>query len=255
MKKSLFFLLLAGSNLVYSDDSLIFKQKQEEKIKDININIPNKDIKDINISDLNNIKKNSENITINLNNEKVNIDDVKEFVNSDKFRTNLENTRKAIVNDKDLIYKQMNITLDGKINEKFVASKKEKVQDIPQYLDEPIIIFISSSMDKEQIRNYFRTFKKTNQDVQFILNGLIPDSGTKIMPTINYVKDLLGNDYIFNVDINPLKFKEYKVERVPAIAYKNFIHIGAVSPIEALESIYNKDTTNNKQLKTLLDNL
>lgn len=254
MKKSLFFLLLA-TGLVYADDSLIFKQKQEEKIKDININIPDKNINNVNISSLNNIKKNSENITINLNNEKMNIDDVKEFVNSEKFKKNLENTRKAIVNDKDMIYKQMNITLDGKFNEKIVTNKKEKVIDIPQYLDEPIIIFISSSMDREQIRNYFRTFKKTNQDVQFVLNGLIPDSGTKIMPTINYVKDLLGNDYIFNVDINPLKFKEYKVERVPAIAYKKFIHIGAVSPIEALESIYNKDTINNKPLKTLLNNL
>ena len=254
MKKGLFFLLFAGV-LVYADDSLIFEQKQEEKIKDININIPDKNTNNVNISSLNNIKKDSENVTINLNNEKMNIDDVKDFVNSEKFKKNLESTRKSIVNDKEMIYQQMNINLDGKINEKVVVNKNEKVNTTPKYLDEPIIIFISSSMDKELIRTYFRTFKKANQDVEFVINGLIPDSGTKIMPTINYVKDLLGNDYIFNVDINPLKFQEYKVDRVPAIAYKKFIHIGAVSPIEALETIYNKDTTNNKPLKTLLNNL
>ena len=127
MKKGLFFLLLA-TGLVYADDSLIFKQKQEEKIKDININIPDKNTNNVNISSLNNLKKDSENITINLNNEKMNIDDVKDFVNSEKFKKNLESTRKSIVNDKEMIYQQMNINLDGKINEKAVINKNEKVK-------------------------------------------------------------------------------------------------------------------------------
>ena len=121
MKKGLFFLLFAGV-LVYADDSLIFKQKQEEKIKDININIPDKNTNNVNISSLNNIKKDSENVTINLNNEKMNIDDVKDFVNSEKFKKNLESTTKSIVNDKEMIYHQMNINLDGKINENVVEN-------------------------------------------------------------------------------------------------------------------------------------
>lgn len=58
---------------------------------------------------------------------------------------NLESTRKSIVNDKEMIYQQMNINLDGKINEKAVINKNEKVNTTPKYLDEPIIIFISSS--------------------------------------------------------------------------------------------------------------
>ena len=253
MEKGLFFFLLAG--VLFANDSLIFKQKQDEKIMDIDIKIPDRNNNNINISSLNNIKKDSEKLTINLNNEKMEIDDVKDFVNSEKFKKNLENTRKSIVNDKEMIYKEMNINLDENINKKVVINKNEKVNTTPKYLDEPIIIFISSSMDKELIKTYFRTFKKANQDVEFVINGLIPDSGTNIMPTINYMKDLLGNEYIFNVDINPLKFQEYKVNRVPAIAYKKFIHIGATSPIQAIETIYHKDTTNNKPLKTLLNNL
>jgi type-F conjugative transfer system pilin assembly protein TrbC len=252
MKKRLLFLLLASSLL--ANDSEIFKEKQQNRIKDIDINLPQNDKKNFNITNLENAKSESESINIKLNKDKANIDDIKSLIESKDFKKNLENTRKAIINDKDMIYQKMNVSNIENTSNRVIINKEEIISK-PKYLDEPIIIFISSSMDKEMIKNYFRTFKKENQEVEFVLNGLLPNTGTKIMPTINYIKDLLGKDYIFNIDINPLKFQEYNIDKVPAIAYKNYVHIGAVAPTQALESIYNKDKIANESLKKLLDNL
>ena len=256
MKKGLLFLLLAG--VLLADESAIFKEKQQEKIKDININISEIKKSDINASSLNQKKIDAENLSesIELNKSSVNIDDVSELLKSKKFKDNLSNTRNAILNDKDMVYKDMDINL-SKVKENSITldKKQNTTQNTNTILDEPIIIFISSSMDKALIKNYFKAFKKVNSEVTFVINGLLPNTGTKIMPTVNYIRDLLGDEYIFNVDIDPRKFKEYNIDRVPAVAYKKYVYIGAVSPIFALEEIIAKNPQENKSLQKILDTL
>lgn len=41
------------------------------------------------------------------------------------------------------------------------------------------------------------------------------------MPTVNYIRDLLGDEYIFNVDIDPRKFKEYNLIEFLRLLIKN----------------------------------
>lgn len=100
-----------------------------------------------------------------------------------------------------------------------------------QYLesDERLIIAISSSVPKQTILNYFESLSNVNQDVMFILRGFVGNNPKFIMPTINYIQDLLVKDiekeeaYEFRVDVNPKIFEKYNLQNVPAVIFvKNY---------------------------------
>lgn len=258
--KSVFFLLVAKS-LLFGGGSEIFKEKLEQKTRDIKVELPSSSTNEFKIDELQKAKKKSEDIDITLNTQKADMSDVKKLIESDKFKTELNKTKTAIVNDDDMQYKKLSNTVkEYELAEKKKLNIQKNDKPVKRFLDGDVItIFISSSMDKELIKNYFRAFKNVNTDVEFVLNGLLPNTGTKIMPTINYIKDLLKDEYNFNVMIDPRKFKEYNVDRVPAILYKNesdsYLYTGAVAPREALKEIYYKNTSKNKPLKKMLENM
>lgn len=126
-----------------------------------------------------------------------------------------------------------------------------------QFLDsnEKIFIVISSSIPKHIIQNYFEMLQSVNTDVTFVIRGTI-GGVKKIMPTLNWIKDLLkkqdGTHYEHNVIIDPRVASKYQVERVPALLYikdydssytkevydeEYYIYYGAVDADYALEKI------------------
>lgn len=265
MKTSLFFLLIAS--ILFANESDDFKNKQLEKTKDVKIDISKKDDKsNLDIDVINNAKNRSGAISeqsFSFEKKETDLSDVKKFTEGKEFKQNLQLTRKSIINDDTMLYKKMEAPVkefERTANEGLKNIKSNKAVPKKRFIEgEPLTIFISSSMDKELIKTYFRAFKNVNQDVEFVLNGVLPNTGAKIMPTINYIKELLGDEYSYSVTINPVKFKDNGIDKVPAILYNNekdiYIYTGAVAPSEALKEIYNKNTTENKTLKPLIDNL
>ena len=106
----------------------------------------------------------------------------------------------------------------------------EKNRNRATYENVYVYIFISSSMPDTTIRN---TMRLTDGDPRFVyvLRGVIGD-GKYMKPTLDYItwltchkrlKDLLESDsercLKVNVDINPVLFRKFHIDRVPAIVY------------------------------------
>lgn len=95
---------------------------------------------------------------------------------------------------------------------------------------EKIFIVISSSMPKEQIREYFKAVEG-KENITFILRGLVGDL-KKFDPTRQYLESIIKkypNDkdsqdvFSVAVEINPKITKKYNINKVPAIIYvKNY---------------------------------
>jgi len=93
-----------------------------------------------------------------------------------------------------------------------------------------VYIFISSSMPITTIRD---TMHLTDEDSRFVyvLRGVIGD-GKYIKPTMSYISRLLcgknvdeltkddkGDCLFANIDINPVLYKKFHIDRVPAVVY------------------------------------
>jgi len=261
MRIKIVFFLLAASGLLFGDNSELFKQKLEQKTKDIKIELPSNSSSNYKIEELQRAKVKSGDINITINTKETDMSDMKKLIESEEFKKELSKTETAIINDDDMQYKKLSKTIkEYDLAEKKKLNVQKNDKPVKRFLEgEVITIFISSSMDKELIKNYFRAFKNANSDVEFVLNGLLPNTGTKIMPTINYIKDLLKDEHSFSVVIDPRRFKEYDIDRVPTVLYKNendvYLYTGAVSPKEALREIYYKNSAKNKPLKKLIENM
>jgi type-F conjugative transfer system pilin assembly protein TrbC len=118
----------------------------------------------------------------------------------------------------------------------------------PEQVGDPsIYIFISSSVPYETLKNYAETVRALTGDGIMVLNGTIGDP-KEIMPTVDFVTKLscgksikeLQDDQscdMARVDINPLLFRLFNVEEVPAIVLSDISYtelIGAVNLGEAV---------------------
>lgn len=163
--------------------------------------------------------------------------DVSDFVRTDKFQKGVTENEKYILYDKSIDW--------NKYAGKYNSQTKEIMEQLEatnspllsknKFLNanEKIFIVISSSLKKETIRNYFKMLENVNTDVTFILRGVI-GTPKKIMPTINYINDLLVKDpskdpsdmtnrYSFNIEINPKVTRRFSVKKVPAVLFiKNY---------------------------------
>jgi len=97
--------------------------------------------------------------------------------------------------------------------------------------NERIYIFISSSMPAQTLRNYVRDVAKLKDpNVKLVMRGLI--GGVKyIKPTMRFVSGILLKDptcdpeksrcerFAAGVNVDPLLFSRYGINRVPAIVY------------------------------------
>ena len=113
--------------------------------------------------------------------------------------------------------------------------------------DERIYIFISSSMPKRTLRNYTRDVAKLNDpNVKLVMRGLV--GGMKYLkPTLRFVEGLLVRDegcdprkrtcerYGAGVEIDPLLFRRYGVDRVPAIVFARRVRIVDPQMSEGME--------------------
>jgi len=112
--------------------------------------------------------------------------------------------------------------------------------------DEVIYVFVSSSMPEEIIRNYLAESEKIDGRVYFVLRGGI-EGLTYVRPTVRWIAEMLKKDkscdlrsflegdgcdmYEREFWIQPLLFRQFKIDRVPAVVYVNEgKEIGVVSP-------------------------
>ncbi len=95
--------------------------------------------------------------------------------------------------------------------------------------DERIYIFISSSVPKETLQNYARDLDALGEPkISLVIRGFVGGM-TKVRPTLEFLKGVLFKDgncdsdkceaYRAPVLIDPLLFRHYEIEAVPAIVY------------------------------------
>jgi len=112
--------------------------------------------------------------------------------------------------------------------------------------NEVIYVFISSSMPEEVIRRYIAESEKIDGRIYFVLKGGI-EGLTYIKPTVRWIAEMLKKDkncdlksflegegcdmYEREIWIQPLLFRQFKIDKVPAVVYVNEgKEIGVVSP-------------------------
>ena len=94
--------------------------------------------------------------------------------------------------------------------------------------NEQIYIFISSSMPVSTIRNYVQDVAYLNDpNIIFVLRGFV-GGVKKVKPTLKFTRDIIKKDpgctrscdrYNVKVQVNPLMYSRYNIDRVPAILY------------------------------------
>ena len=140
--------------------------------------------------------------------------------------------------------------------------------------DEKIYLFISSSIPHNTLRTYVRELDKLNDpNIVVVLRGFV-GSMEKIRPTLEFIESLLVKDstcrlsegkqcevYQANIQIDPLVYRKFNIQQVPALAYvKNIsnttkisdepeavVVYGDVSLDYALDQIFSE--TGNPQIK------
>lgn len=126
----------------------------------------------------------------------------------------------------------------GKLQEYYRAAPElaaAMAGELPR--DERVYIFISSSMPKQTLRNYVRDVAKLGDpNVKLVMRGLV--GGMKyIKPTLRFVGSLLVKDekcdpqkrkcerFGVGVEIDPLLFRRYGIDRVPAIVFARKVNV------------------------------
>lgn len=170
------------------------------------------------------------------------IDMVSKKLKSQELKDDVINNKRYIINDDNLPYKK---SIEKYTNHKVQdVLKKVEEQKTDKESDERIYVFISSSLQKSLIQNYFKKLQNVNKEVVFILRGTI--GGVKeIMPTMKWISEMLtkedGSRYSFDVYIDPDKTIKHNIEAVPAVLYtfdkEDFIVYGGVDVQSAIEKI------------------
>ncbi|MRR35400.1 conjugal transfer protein TrbC [bacterium] len=136
----------------------------------------------------------------------------------------------------------------GKLQEYYRAAPETAAAmagELPR--DERVYIFISSSMPKRTLRNYVRDVAKLGDpNVKLVMRGLV--GGMKYLkPTLRFVGSLLVKDeecdpqkrkcerFGAGVEIDPLLFRRYGIDRVPAIVFARKVNVVDPQMSEGLE--------------------
>jgi type-F conjugative transfer system pilin assembly protein TrbC len=113
---------------------------------------------------------------------------------------------------------------------------------------ERIYIFISSSIPIQTLRNYAFTLDRLGDpNIVMVMRGFV-DGMKYIRPTIDFVSDVLKRDpscdmtkqkcdtYRADFQIDPLLFRRYQMDKVPAVVYATGINVVDVQMSEGLEN-------------------
>jgi type-F conjugative transfer system pilin assembly protein TrbC len=103
--------------------------------------------------------------------------------------------------------------------------------------NERIYIFISSSMPRETLRNYVRDVARLKDpNIRLVMRGLV-GGVTHIKPTMRFVSGITLKDtacdpeksrcqrYATGVNVDPLLFRRYGIDQVPAIVYGRNLNV------------------------------
>lgn len=101
--------------------------------------------------------------------------------------------------------------------------------------DERIYIFVSSSVPKDALRNYARDLDALGQPrMSIVMRGFVGGM-TKVRPTLEFLRGVLFKDencyadkceaYLAPVLIDPLLFRRYGIEDVPAVVYAKGVRV------------------------------
>ena len=116
-----------------------------------------------------------------------------------------------------------------------------------------VIIFVSFSMPKESIKGWMNEAEKIHAPV--VIRGLVNNS---FKETIKRVNELVG-DNKGGLQLDPVLFKEFKVNQVPAVVVRNQydhdIVYGDVHLDYALQTIIKKNDGLSPLAKNALDKL
>lgn len=221
MKKIFLVVLVLVVSLVAQDDEQkIFLEKhskqidkykqetsinQEIDIKQFNINIEiDSDIKYKVQEDINNIQQ-------DLDIEKLATKD-SQVITTKEFKSKLQDAKEHLLYDKKLNWSEQALTakkhLETSSDDNFYNNSSET-----------IYIILSSSVPKQTIINYLESTKYIQSNVVFVLHGSIGGM-QKIMPTLNWIKNLLGDKYLSaKFIIDPKLTKMFNINQVPALLY------------------------------------
>lgn len=161
---------------------------------------------------------------------------VQEFIQSEEFREKIDYFRdslsRAFLGE---YYDALLRSLSTKENKPSRSLKGENSTLFRLRDDERIYIFVSSSLPDRVLENYVRAVDELKSDkIIFVLRGAVGGM-TYIGPTINWVMrymlkskecELEGNKvvkgcqlYSVKFIIDPLLFRKYKIDKVPAVLY------------------------------------
>lgn len=137
------------------------------------------------------------------------------YLRSDEFMQRVEEEKKKMkgvfgINEKE--------NLVTKIDKNIALAKNER-----------IYVFISSSVPRSTLMSYIRDLDHLKEpNVIVCLRGFIGGM-KKVRPTLDFISDLVKKDpschsdrceyYQANIDIDPLAFRYFNINRVPAVAY------------------------------------
>ena len=162
---------------------------------------------------------------------------IKTYVNSKEYSEKLQKAKDDILYDKKTNWQQY------VPNNLKTGDNRLKIDTI--FGSEKIFIIISSSIPDITLKNYLISLSPLSTKVTFVLRGVI-GSHKKIMPTLYWIKDLLGDKFQYNIMIDPRITKKYNITKIPAILYikdynldmeKHWIYYGDISIKYALEKI------------------
>lgn len=120
---------------------------------------------------------------------------------------------------------------DSRATLKFAPQTESEMGDVAEVTDPPIYIFASTSMPEHDLKNLFQSAVGTNAVILF--RGVRP--GDKFQDLGRYLQGIAKDiDPPPNVGIDPVKFANYQITRVPAMVFDHGNNIvtrvtGAVS--------------------------
>lgn len=113
----------------------------------------------------------------------------------------------------------------------YYADKSKDVSKGKLATSERVYVFISSAMPLATIRNYAASVARLGDpNVSLVLRGFV-DGVTKIQPTIGFIASVLQRDSACQPQdgdcemlpaglvVDPLLFRRYRIDRVPAVVY------------------------------------
>lgn len=172
---------------------------------------------------LNNAMKRADQIRINIPKGNPKGDqaakDASDYLESEKFL-------KRVVEERKRLSKDLTAENPARKPSRAVLSDTEK-----------IYIFISSSVPENTLRSYINDIDYLQEpNIIIVMRGFIGGL-KKIQPTVSFINNLLKKDptcdigqgncksYSANIDIDPLAYRHFNINRVPAVAYADNVSI------------------------------